>query len=47
MIDQIDMSGTKTNLYTEYLASTLNLKKVLETHENESMLYALFKDFDH
>lgn len=47
MIDQIDMSGTQTILYTEFIASTLNLKKVLETHENESMLYALFKDFDH
>ena len=47
MIDQIDMTGTKTILYTEFIASTLNLKKVLETHENESMLYALFKDFDH
>ena len=32
MIDQIDMSGTDTILYTEFIASTLNLKKVLETH---------------
>ena len=34
-------------MYTEFIASTLNLKKVLDAHENEAMLYALFKDFDH
>jgi len=41
------MTGSKTILYTEFIASTLNLKKILETHDVESMLYALFKDFDH
>jgi hypothetical protein len=47
MVDKIDMSGTNTIMYTEFIASTLNIKKVFETHDKESMLYALFKDFDH
>jgi calcium-dependent protein kinase len=35
MIDQIDMNGSKTIMYTEFIASTLNLKKILENHSNE------------
>ncbi len=29
MIREIDMTGSKTIFYTEFIASTLNLKKIL------------------
>jgi hypothetical protein len=32
MIDEIDMTGSKTIMYTEFIAATLNLKKILENH---------------
>jgi len=47
MCDNIDMTGSKTIFYTEFLAATINLKKLLLQYEDDSLLYALFKDFDH
>lgn len=47
MIDNIDMTGSKTICYTEFLAATIDLGKLLVQYEDDSLLYALYKDFDH
>jgi hypothetical protein len=47
MIDFVDMTGTKTVFYTEFLAATIDLPKLLTQYEDDSLLHALFKDFDH
>ena len=47
MISQIDMTGSKTIFYTEFLAATIDLPKLLAQYEDDSLLHALYKDFDH
>ena len=47
MIKEIDMTGSKTIFYTEFIAATLNLKKILSQYSDESLIHALYKDFDH
>lgn len=47
IINQIDMTGSKTIFYTEFLAATINLPKLLSQYEDDSLLHALYKDFDH
>ncbi len=47
MIREIDMTGSKTVFYTEYIAATLNLKLLLAQYSDDSLIHALFKDFDH
>jgi hypothetical protein len=47
MIDQVDMTGSKTISYTEFLAATIDLPKLLAQYEDDSLLHALYKDFDH
>lgn len=41
------MTGGKTIFYTEFLAASIDIKKLLATYNDDSLLYALFKDFDH
>ena len=47
MIKEINMTGTSTIFYTEFIAATLNLKKILSQYQDDSLIFALFKDFDH
>ena len=47
MIKEINMTGSHTIFYTEFIAATLNLKKVLQQYQDDSLIYSLFKDFDH
>jgi hypothetical protein len=47
MVDQTDMTGSKTVSYTEFLAATIDLPKLLAQYEDDSLLHALYKDFDH
>ena len=47
MIKAIDMTGSSTIFYTEFLAATIDLTKLLAQYEDDSLLYALYKDFDH
>lgn len=41
------MTGSKTIFYTEFLAATIDLHKLLASYEDDSLLHALYKDFDH
>jgi hypothetical protein len=41
------MTGSNTIFYTEFIAATLNLKKLLSHYVDDSLLYSVFKDFDH
>ena len=41
------MTGSGTINYTEFLAATIDLPKLLAQYEDDSLLYALYKDFDH
>lgn len=41
------MTASGTINYTEFLAATIDLPKLLAQYEDDSLLYALYKDFDH
>lgn len=41
------MTGSGTINYTEFLAATIDLPNLLAQYEDDSLLYALYKDFDH
>lgn len=47
MVKAIDMTGSGTIFYTEFLAATIDLPRLLSQYEDDSLLYALYKDFDH
>lgn len=47
IINEVDMTGSKTVFYTEFLAATIDLPKLLAQYEDDSLLHALYKDFDH
>jgi Ca2+-binding EF-hand superfamily protein len=47
IIKEIDMTGSKTIFYTEFIAATIDLPKLLAQYEDDSLLHALYKDFDH
>ena len=41
------MTASGTINYTEFLAATIDLPNLLAQYEDDSLLYALYKDFDH
>jgi hypothetical protein len=41
------MTGSNTIFYTEFLAATIDLPKLLSQYDDDSLLHALYKDFDH
>ena len=47
IISKVDMTGSNTIFYTEFIAATLNLTKLLSHYVDDSLLYSVFKDFDH